>query len=74
MWGVRLHGDDVAPGFRSADPFMIAERDGGRARHVRRPAVPEESWSRRLERPSAAGMKVLTRRCVATLPAVSYVS
>jgi hypothetical protein len=29
MLAVPLHGDDVAPRFRSANQFMIAELDGG---------------------------------------------
>ena len=59
MVGVPLHGDDVAPRFCSADRFMIAELDGDRIRRVRRLSIPEEAWSERLERLSAAGVRVL---------------
>ncbi len=59
MLGVPLHGDDVAPRFCSADRFMIAELDGDRVRRVRRLSIPEEAWSERLERLSAAGVRVL---------------
>lgn len=59
MLGVPLHGDDVAPRFCSADRFMVADLDGGRVRRVRRLAIPEEVWSERLERLSAAGVRVL---------------
>ena len=59
MVGVPLHGDDVAPRFCSADRFMIAELDGDRLRRVRRLSIPEEAWSERLERLSAAGVRVL---------------
>ncbi|MBW1684803.1 MAG: hypothetical protein JRS35_07025 [Deltaproteobacteria bacterium] len=59
MVGVPLHGDDVAPRFCSADRFMIAELDGDRLRRVRRLSVPDEVWSQRLERLSAAGVRVL---------------
>ena len=59
MLGVPLHGDDVAPRFCSADCFMIAELDGDRGRRVRRLSIPEEAWSERLERLSAAGVSVL---------------
>ena len=59
MLGVPLHGDDVAPRFCSADQVMIAELDGDRVRRVRRLSLPEEAWSERLERLSAAGVRVL---------------
>jgi len=59
MLAVPLHGDDVAPRFCSADRFMIAELDGGRARRVRRLTIPELTWSQCLERLSAAGVSVL---------------
>jgi predicted Fe-Mo cluster-binding NifX family protein len=59
MLGVPLHGDDVAPRFCSADRFMIAELDGNRVRRLRRLSLPEEEWSERLERLSAAGVRVL---------------
>ncbi len=59
MVGVPLHGDDVAPRFCSADRFMVAELDGDRLRRVRRLSVPDEAWSQRLERLSAAGVRVL---------------
>ena len=59
MLGVPLHGDDVAPRFCSADRFMIAELDGDRVRRVRRLSVPDEAWPERLERLSAAGVRVL---------------
>ena len=59
MLAVPLHGDDVAPRFCSADRFMIAELDGDRVRRVRQLSVPEEGWSERLERLSAAGVRVL---------------
>jgi predicted Fe-Mo cluster-binding NifX family protein len=58
MMAVPLHGDDVAPRFCSADHFMIAELDGGRARRVSRLTFPEVTWSRRL-RLSTAGVSVL---------------
>ena len=59
MLGVLLYGDDVAPRFCSADQSMIAELDGDRLRRVRRLSVPDEAWSERLERLSAAGVRVL---------------
>ena len=59
MLGVPLHGADVAPRFCSADQFMIAELDGDQIRRVRRLSIPEESWSKRLEGLSAAGVRVL---------------
>ena len=59
MLAVPLHGDDVAPRFCSADQFLIAELDGGRARRVRRLTIPELTWSQCLERLSAAGVNVL---------------
>jgi predicted Fe-Mo cluster-binding NifX family protein len=59
MLGVPLHGDDVAPRFCSADRFMLAELDGDRVRRIRRLSFPEEEWSERLERLSAAGVRVL---------------
>jgi predicted Fe-Mo cluster-binding NifX family protein len=59
MLGVPLHGDDVAPRFCSADRFLIAELDGGRVRRVRQLSIPEEAWSERLGRLSAAGVRVL---------------
>ena len=59
MLAVPLHGDDVAPRFCSADHFVIAEQDGRRTRLVRRLTFPEATWSRRLERLSAAGVRVL---------------
>ena len=59
MLGVPLHGDDVAPRFCSADRFMIAELDGERVHRLRRLSIPEEAWSERLARLSAAGVRVL---------------
>jgi len=59
MLGVPLHGDDVAPRFCSADQFIIAELDGDRVRRLRRLSIPEEEWPGRLERLSAAGVRVL---------------
>ena len=59
MLGVPLHGADVAPRFCSADRFMIADLDGDRVRRVRQLSIPEEEWSKRLERLSAAGVRVL---------------
>ena len=59
MLAVPLHGDDVAPRFCSADEFMIAELDGGRVHRICRLTIRDEAWSRRLERLSAAGVKVL---------------
>ena len=59
MLGVPLHGADVAPRFCSADQFMIAELDGNRVLRVRQLSIPEEEWSQRLERLSAAGVRVL---------------
>ena len=59
MLGVPLHGDDVAPRFCSADRFMIAELERDRVRRLRRMSVPEEACSERLERLSAAGVRVL---------------
>ncbi len=59
MLAVPLHGEDVAPRFCSADEFMIVELEGGEARRVRRMTIPEEAWSQRLERLSAAGVSVL---------------
>ena len=59
MLAVPLHGDDVAPRFCSADQFVIAELDGGRARRVRRLTIPDVTWSQCLERLSAAGVSVL---------------
>jgi predicted Fe-Mo cluster-binding NifX family protein len=59
MLGVPLHGDDVAPRFCSADQFMIAELDGNRGRRLRRLAIPEEDWAKRLEQLSTAGVRVL---------------
>ena len=59
MLGVPLHGDDVAPRFCSADQFMIAELDGDQICRVRRLSIPEEECSERLERLSAAGVRVL---------------
>jgi predicted Fe-Mo cluster-binding NifX family protein len=59
MLGVPLHGDDVAPRFCSADQFLIAELDRGQVRRARRLTIPEEAWSRRLDRLSAAGVSVL---------------
>ena len=38
---------------------MIAEPDRDGVRHVRRLAIPDEAWSTRLERLSAAGVRVL---------------
>jgi hypothetical protein len=38
---------------------MIAELDGDRVRRVRQLSIPEEEWSERLERLSAAGVRVL---------------
>ena len=59
MLAVPLHGDDVAPRFCSADRFLIAELDGGRARRLRQLTIPELTWSQCLERLSAAGVSVL---------------
>ena len=59
MLAVPLHGSDVAPRFCSADRFLIAELDRGQILHVRRLTFPEEAWSKRLERLSTAGVKVL---------------
>ena len=59
MLAVPLHGDDVAPRFCSADEFMIAELDRDQVRRIRRLTIPDEAWSRRLDRLSAAGVKVL---------------
>ena len=59
MLAVPLHGNDVAPRFCSADRFMIAELDGDRVRRVRRLSVPDEAWPERLQRLSAAGVRVL---------------
>jgi len=59
MLGVPLHGEDVAPRFCSADQFMIAELDQGRVRRLHRLSIPEEEWLQRLERLSAAGVRVL---------------
>lgn len=59
MLGVPLHGADVAPRFCSADRFMIAELDGDRVRRVRQLTIPEQEWSERLGRLSAAGVRVL---------------
>jgi predicted Fe-Mo cluster-binding NifX family protein len=59
MLAVPLHGADVAPRFCSADEFMIAELDRSQVGHVRRITIPDEAWSRRLERLSAAGVTVL---------------
>ena len=59
MLAVPLHGDDVAPRFCAADRFMIAELAGDRVRRVRQLSIPEEEWSERLERLSAAGVRVL---------------
>lgn len=58
MLAVPLHGEDVAPRFCSADQFLIAEGSDGRLR-VRRLSLSEEAWSQRLERLSAAGVRVL---------------
>jgi len=59
MLAVPLHGADVAPRFCSADEFVIAELDPSQVGHVRRITIPDEAWSRRLERLSAAGVTVL---------------
>ena len=59
MLAVPLHGEDVAPRFCSADQFVIAEVDGGRIHRTSRLTIRDEAWSRRLERLSAAGVKVL---------------
>ena len=59
MLAVALHGDDVAPRFCSADQFLIADLNRDQVRRVRRMAIPEEAWSTRLERLSAAGVSVL---------------
>jgi predicted Fe-Mo cluster-binding NifX family protein len=59
MLAVPLHGEDVAPRFCSADEFMIVELEGGEARRLRRVTIPEDAWSQRLERLSAAGVSVL---------------
>jgi predicted Fe-Mo cluster-binding NifX family protein len=59
MLAVPLHGEDVAPRFCSADEFMIVELEGGEARRLRRMTIPEDAWSQRLERLSAAGVSVL---------------
>ena len=59
MLGVPLHGADVAPRFCSADQFMIAELDGDQICRVHRLSIPEESWSKRLEQLSNAGVRLL---------------
>lgn len=59
MLAVPLHGEDVAPRFCSAHEFVIAEVGGGRVLRARRLTIREEAWSGRLERLSAAGVKVL---------------
>jgi predicted Fe-Mo cluster-binding NifX family protein len=59
MLGVPLHGDDVAPRFCSAHEFAIAELDGGRVSPIFRLTIRDESWSKRLERLSDAGVEVL---------------
>lgn len=59
MLAVPLHGEDVAPRFCSADQFVVAELDGNRVRRVRHLIIPEDSWSERLERLAAAGVRVL---------------
>ena len=59
MLAVPLHGNDVAPRFCSADRFMIAELDGGRAHRICRLTILNETWSKRLDHLSAAGVKVL---------------
>ena len=59
MLAVPLHGDDVAPRFCSADQFLIADLDRDEVRRVRRLDIPEEAWSTRRERLSAAGVSVL---------------
>ena len=59
MLAVPLHGEDVAPRFCSAHEFVIAELDGGRVHRICRLTIRDEAWYRRLERLSAAGVKVL---------------
>ena len=59
MLAVPLHGDDVAPRFCSAEQFAIAEVDGGRVHRICQLTIRDEAWSRRLERLSIAGVKVL---------------
>jgi predicted Fe-Mo cluster-binding NifX family protein len=59
MLAVPLHGEDVAPRFCAAHEFVIAELDGGRVLRTFRLTLSEEAWSRRLERLSATGVKVL---------------
>ncbi len=59
MLAVPLHGDDVAPRFCSADRFLIAELDRGELHRLRQLTLFEETWSQRLERLSAAGVKTL---------------
>ncbi len=59
MLAVPLHGDDVAPRFCSADEFVIARPDGGRAHRICRLTIRDEACSRRLEHLSGAGVKVL---------------
>lgn len=59
MLAVPLHGDDVAPRFCSAERFLIAELDRGHLQRLRQLTLPEEAWSRRLERLSTSGVKTL---------------
>jgi predicted Fe-Mo cluster-binding NifX family protein len=59
MLAVPLHGSDVAPRFCSAHEFAIARVDGSQVHHICRLTIRDELWSRRLERLSAAGVKVL---------------
>jgi predicted Fe-Mo cluster-binding NifX family protein len=59
MLAVAVRGEDVAPRFCSADEFVFVESDGGHVHCIRRLTFPEESWLRRLQRLSAAGVKVL---------------
>jgi predicted Fe-Mo cluster-binding NifX family protein len=56
---VPLHGEDVAPRFCEADQFMFVAADRDRAFSAYRLTFPEEEWRRRLDRLSAAGVRVL---------------
>ena len=59
MLAVAVHGENVAPRFCSTDQFLIAELDREQVRSIRRFTFPEEGWLQRLERLSAAGVRVL---------------
>lgn len=58
MLAVPLHGDDVAPRFCSADQFLLADPENGQLR-TQRLTLAEQEWFQRLERLSAAGVRVL---------------